>query len=393
MSVRQLLLHFLVLALCFSFGNAATPGCVVWIQKVDTRVLVHRFPCVKPTELNIDNIRYSDEMGNFFLSADVADSKLRIDLLSWGYASIVDESKATDAEKQAEHSARAAHLGIWKSPSPPSQPTDTTVPSPSVGVKSTSSWNLPSPEVILGWLWKALVTLATFSVIQFYVRKWRKERKVQLVLVGHKSAGKTCLLRRIVDGKVSKDVLLNMRPSTGVERVRAAKPVFRGKLEIWPEAIDVAGNAYGEIWDALLARNKKAVVAVLATDERNGNQAIYNIQKGEGVNSELMNIQFAWMQWLAGSLASNKVPKPTIMIIFINKFDMYSNFSSEDSAGRSTKARLEAYFKKHIDVVQTTAKAANVKCEVFFGSAVQDWNIEEMLVMIARAAYPRALNR
>jgi len=92
---------------------------------------------------------------------------------------------------------------------------------------------------------------------------------------------------------------------------------------------------------------------------------------------------------VGGPIQSAKIVKPKLVILFINKFDLFSNAAPTDSTAVEKFHILREVFKEHIELVQKASKEQNVPFECLVGSAAQRWETRTILERINVSLYAK----
>lgn len=89
-----------------------------------------------------------------------------------------------------------------------------------------------------------------------------------------------------------------------------------------------------------------------------------------------------------GAIASDRIKnKPLKVILFINKFDLYSKTPPEDSASSAIRKDLLNNFQAHIEIAFSQAKSKSIPFQVIVGSSLEKWNTSNLLQEISDAIY------
>jgi len=297
---------------------------------------------------------------------EVPDFKLLF--LEEGLARLRDPINASDSYKAAEENAKKQQKGIWSDGSSKEN-------NPNFSLKYIF-------ELILKWLpW--LVSIGIVGAIAKYIRKkFYIERRVRLLIIGEPSAGKTALYLRISDPNVDKKKILLLEASKSLDRYKAKNFIPKGKFEIYPILSDIPGSAFSTVWEQLSISRSHAVVLVLAHSKLNKSSDGKNLFDDKFINIQLGYVQ-AYIQ--GGIVATAK--KPKVIIVFINKFDLLSAHHPDDKNSQEACRQIEQIFKEHIESAHVTEKRTGVPVKILLGSALENWNSDRILDIVAKRLY------
>jgi hypothetical protein len=312
-----------------------------------------------------------DPLNLFFTVSD----DIKLELLAQGKVTLRDSAVATPAELEAQRKATA------KRPNP--QGSNPTKPSPPGVEPGTGGGNN------LGnfWdrFWKIIVGLASLGILapiagKLY-REIRLKRRIELLFAGDQAAGKTALCERLHNPGASRQYMEKLPPTEAMARHRAAQPFPVGKFEIFSRFFDTPGSK-----PSLAFKQKKAwfasrlLVYVVAPSE-NPSQ---DCKSSEAVAYRCRQLGYMKV-FLEVMLLADLAVKPKLLILFINKFDLLSELNPEDSQAKERVKAVAGMFSDHIKLFNLIAKQANLKPNLEFGSALEDWNCDKVRVHIERA--------
>jgi len=304
---------------------------------------------INASNLNID-ILYHDVIRrqSFKTEADVINY-----LLSNGYATIIDTQKASQKEIEAENSAKNAEIGVWKKDEPKNK------------------------GGILRWIknnYKSIITFILGSgFIGFIysnrkkINQWYYERKINLLVLGEPSAGKTALIKVISDEHTTEQFILSLSPTIAEKDFTGSK-IYRGRYEFIPMMTDISGGDYGLKAEMISSDKNNAIIYVLSFTQKNNSSDF---------DDKYMNVQLGALRAQFGQIINLK--KPLIFILFINKFDLLSKNQPEDTSSSETKKKIMEAFNDHINEVKIKGKQHNIAIEVIIGSCVKRWNTHGLL--------------
>ena len=306
---------------------------------------------------SIDNVRLRD-------GVNAADVPIYSDLdtfvdgeLTAGRMCLVNLAKATS--EQIELQSRAGRC--TKKPLP---------------VEERNAKNQPSYfDQTWSWLnahWQKLVGGVTFAGLLFVARWLYKmiraataRKAVDLILAGVPAAGKTSLYRRLLDPDISPSKIDEIEMSTTVDAKRIDS-IDSGKFVFFPRLKDIPGTYLGKIIDEFAQRKrflgfsitKIALVVVLAP---------IGLQRGElaAADRDYLNSQLGWSTLIQAITQSQRLHKPDVIAIFVNKSDLYEGVVSLEKLGD----RIAIDFRAIVVAIEKAAADAKIPVVFAFGSA------------------------
>jgi hypothetical protein len=301
-------------------------------------------------------------------------------LLENGLAIIKDVTKAKERDLEAQNRAKSENLGFWKTTT-----------------NSKNGWT------ILGLkLWNIILILGSLGILstisQYLYKKFFIEKKVSLLFIGLPACGKTTFIKRLKNPKISEKELLNTTPSTAYESHSSSNVIRRAKYEIYPRIGDTPGTRPDIILDKVYASKLNKVftfrnaclLVLLSPFINNGveNNKVKKYDINKDIDFEFISEQLGYIKGLVkGILRSVKTRKPKVLILFINKFDLISDYPPGDSVSLSLTKVIENVFSKHIQEIKIICDNLRIPCEIVIGSPVKKWNVEETLDIIVEKLY------
>lgn len=356
--VQKLLLG---LGLAIISGNATAKDTWYKVREITESKLVY-FK-IEPTtiyEMDLSDIELStpllQELDLFpYFYSELPDFKLQ--LLRNGVGKLRNPRAASSSYQQAELDAKTTGQGVW-------------------ATKSTW-WQ---------YVWRAFRIVGAVGLLGFLakllLKKLYYERKVQLLILGKPGAGKTALYKRLTEPHLPPTDLLSLTPTRVVARNKKKKPIAHGRLEIYPVLTDVPGSQFGVAWDQLIGgicRRVQALVLVVAPTKKSKLSST-----DEKYDTRYLDEQIGYLEaFVEGPLGSQRLTRPRVVILFINKFDLYAGRTPEDSASKQMVDELSKVFAGHIDRVVKSAQRAKVEHRIVMGSAAQNWNCHSLLGLVA----------
>jgi signal recognition particle receptor subunit beta len=308
------------------------------------------------------------------------------ELLKKGLARVKSFESAPLEYREAQDYAKGQHLGIWRVPAADAprdvRATEDGNPGSSVTDKAlnvlSTGWSWVQPLFV--WIVSAgLLTVFGQSLYKrFYI-----QRRTDVLIIGEPSVGKTALYKRLLDPSVERQELAGLTPSSQEARGVRNRFVPWGRFEMYPRLTDVPGNKFSSVWDRMLKGSSHALVVVLSPTKRQNLTG--------GLNSEdqkYMTLQLGYVQaYIQGGLGSRVTKKPKILVVFINKFDLFSKHPAGDSAASADKSKVDELFAEHIAACNLAAKSASLPIRVIVGSVLENWNCTEVIEAMGNALY------
>lgn len=313
-------------------------------------------------------------------------------LLQAGLAKLKNPEISDEKYRNAQEKAQAENKGIWSKPPSPQPQSPSPIQTPNngptfwegVGQSLTSignflwNWiNLLAPIGIIGVL---LTFLSTYFYKRFYI-----QRRIRLMFLGEPSSGKTALYCRILDPKIDKQKVLELTPTEAFKFYKMKKHISHGRFEIYPQLKDISGSAFSTVWDEFTGSyftRSHALVVVLSTTKMNSKDT--NIVTDE----KYLYMQLGYIQaFIEGAMGARKTNKPKVVILFLNKFDLYAAYPPTDSAVIETRDMFRKLFEEHIRSAELALKKANIPCHIILGSALENWNCELIVEIIGKELY------
>lgn len=357
------------------------------VKSIDSqKIIYHIYDVQAEGVIDISNLSLKDGVQgqadplNMFFSDP---ESIKIELLERKLATLRDVSKATQEEIEAQRKANTPPKVTIPPLRTTNPPTSTIIPppAPKEGILSKAKayllplWDRFRTVILL------LASLGVLAPIGVRInREMRLKKRMELLFAGDQAAGKTALFERVRNPNVSRYVLEQL---TATEKMHPhkGKPFPVGKYEIFPNLFDSPGSK-----PALNFKQKKALFAsrvlvyVLAPSDKPGQ----DLASREAL--EYRSRQLGYMKvFLEVMLLADVVIKPKTVCLFINKFDLFSPHSPEDSQARMAVKDAQTMFSEHIKLFQLVAKQAGLKPNFEFGSAFENWNCDKIRIHIEQA--------
>lgn len=295
---------------------------------------------------------------------------IRVNILKRGAASIDDTSKAPKEELKAQKYAKKHAMGIWKTfqeedggEIDKKNNTDIMAKGRKLLRRIKAFFIKALDSVIVRWV---LASVLTFSFLVSVFIKLIRRRNVMLFFGGDKSAGKTTLRKAIMDESIPEDELLDQAPSNATDQSRFIRDNKNRRLTIYSKNIDIPGDNNYEAINYLgrkrhrLFRKAVLTIVVAATKLNDNKQSIYD---RDFVLEQKYSVEKFW-----ASVIRSKVTRIRLVILFINKSDLYSD-----------KKVLEDYFSDHIQIIKKACMASGTRFIYIVGSSVKRNGIGKIL--------------
>jgi signal recognition particle receptor subunit beta len=88
-------------------------------------------------------------------------------------------------------------------------------------------------------------------------------------------------------------------------------------------------------------------------------------------------------------MGARRTRKPKMIILFLNKFDLFSSQPPTDAATSSIQEQFKNDFASHIRSAELAAGKLGIKCPVIIGSALKNWNCKDLITTIGDTLYER----
>ncbi len=398
----------LLLSLYFLSFNIIATGqqIITYIKKVDNdklylKVFSENREAVIVSTANLRLIDSLKSKYNYHVEYNnVGQISFREYLLFNGYAQIVDTLKATKDELTNQKLAQEEKKGIWislnvvpkkidsiinnrsdstfnntlaKKPSEIDSTNRTNNTSLSETVPSFFSKNAGVLSLLFGS--GLLVSLSGF-IFKFAQKRYRS-RKINLLFIGEPSAGKTALFKHFTHPNAPESFYSSPNPPSKIKATKIADLFAIGKYEITPTYTDTPGSKIAAIWDEFCEKHN-VIVYVLAP------VSIYSMNnKPDNYVDELYTSeQYGVLRTFLGALNSLKlnIKKPKLIILYLNKFDLYSNNRPSDSSSEYIVEKYNKIFLRHIAYAKEECQKANVPFEVVINSSHKKWGVREEIV-------------
>ena len=190
---------------------------------------------------------------------------------------------------------------------------------------------------IIKWI---IFTGIGFSTLFLLLKKWISRRRIDTILMGGISSGKTTVLKRIEKPSITEGKLLTEVTTTKSGQIIKCDRIAYKNKDIYPYLFDNQGDNYGEMIDAinkfgLKKSDKKVMVYVISFTQKNSSSDF---------DYKLANSQISKAAVLIKSFkTSRSLKKVKKIIVFFNKCDLLYDNETEFI---KNKKNIEALYKK-----------------------------------------------
>lgn len=385
--MRALLLFF-ALQLAGASPSLTTtqlPAKLFWLERQQPSgvLVVHEYTLeAQPRLTTLNNVRLwsgidqTDPLDGFYSRSE---PDWTLEFLERGLAQLEDYSSAPTSHRAAQQAAREARLGIWASdvaagPAPPERVLD---------------WNRIREWVVLyGGLGAVIVALiAIFRLVRRVIRR----RRVYLIFLGPQSTGKTWLWTRIINPKVSRQTLEQIKQSPRRDLLKGPRPEVMGRYEVRPIYIDLPGGKPGEHLMELLTnkrlRPRKHVwIITLSTTPRQ--DVTKDSSETDKVDRDYISEQRGYIALPLAVLQARKIRRPAMVIVAITKFDLFADREPNDPSSEPARIFLAQLFAEHIKRIKNECAGRKVPYALEFCSALVGWSVPDLSHDIRDALFP-----
>lgn len=376
----------------------------IFIEEIQKDYLIYGTYQKKDTNrLDISDLIVSEDIigkGNPLNTLYENKPDFKKELLVRGVAQLKFPETAPIDYKAAQQKAKDGQLYIWRVETPPRQITQTQV--------ENQKPRGPIPDGTLqgigNIMWKVVAFIVSLGAVGWlflrYVggslyKKFWLQRRMRLLIIGHKSAGKTGLCMRIIDPNVPRQQILDLETTPG-KREERCEVIPIGRFEVHPILIDISGSKPSFVWDQFvhisiwdklwhIKMSKLVLLLVLSPTMQKENNPANKVLDEKFVYTQLGYVQ----AFIEGALGTKFTKKPQLLIIFLNKFDLFSKYPPDDSQSEITARDFGNMFFDHVECVTMAANKANIPYEIVKGSALEGWNCPRIKEIIQRKLYER----
>jgi hypothetical protein len=175
-------------------------------------------------------------------------------------------------------------------------------------------------------------------------------------------------------------------------------------IVVMPEVQDYPGSNYSYIWDyfvnsrvTLINRvfqaESYALVIVFSAVQTNGIELgsrnkepkVLGIDK---IDNDYVNLQLGYAKMLGGAISAKTTQKPKVIIVFIAKFDLFSDDPPHETSSQNIKKDVEKIFERHVDALSSAANLQGIPCDVITGSSFKKWQVDNIVDHVVSRLYP-----
>ncbi|MEI9852280.1 MAG: GTPase domain-containing protein [Sphingomonas sp.] len=206
----------------------------------------------------------------------------------------------------------------------------------------------------------AILSLPLMGWIAKICRKalwdWRHRRSVEMIYCGLPSSGKTALIARLRHPDLPESHFDEHDTTRKLDDKKRHDPISKSGLEFHPTSVDIPGSKPSLFLERLLVPKKRfgrrIVLVVLAPFDKPDAE--------NHISEKFVQNQSGYIFGLVETVVtSTKLPKPDLVVAFMNKSDLF--------VGREKE--LAAAFQPDIDRIALTCKGRGVKLLRVKGSA------------------------
>lgn len=345
------------------YGHSATVYYKQYIYEneiIDTSNLVIYTDLINFIDYTIDEkIIYDNE-------------KIKEYLLYNGLASIIDENKATEKEKENQNNAIERGVGNWRS-NDSNSITSSGQDKSGINILDIINWLIFFVKSRIYFLLSILIGILGVGTIAGGLNIFWRRNNIDVIFSGEISSGKTTILKRLESPEISKAELLKITNTKGKE-IKKGKRIAVGKKDIYPYFIDNSGQEYAKIFDSInkkFFRNPHRILIItIALDPRNHINRQVDILNKRYLNSEMSKA----VQMLSIVSESRTIKPLDRIIVFINKCDLV--YEREEDMFHDNYSVAENLLKNTFDFeLLNDLMGKNNKIKIIYGSALKGWGL------------------
>lgn len=241
--------------------------------------------------------------------------------------------------------------------------------------------------------WKEMAAAGLVGGVLSFIIRWVRrrfwiERHVTMSVIGLKGSGKSSVLGRFSHSHMTEEKVRGASPTIATEIFKRRNPIPMGRYEVFPTLHDNPGENWGAFFQSLATKSgykRHIALLVLApTDEIDATAS--NWRKDQYIQEQIGLAKGL----IGGCLGAEGIRKPELIIIYLNKFDLISRQSPDDSSSREKVSEFKNVFgsflrQKIITSHERTSPTPIVRIVV--GSALKDWGNKAILSAIEDALY------
>lgn len=325
----------------------------------------------------INRYRYEMDKENAY-----DNNKLRELLLSEGLATIIDNSKATAKEIEAQNSAEEKKIGCWsqKEANATAEEGQTNT---EFSVLKLINWLKKYYKSIAYLLFRWTLGAIGITFIISCLIKFARRNNVDIIFWGEVASGKTTIASRLKYPEITKTELLQITSTKGTS-INKGERIALGKKDIYPFLIDNPGQQYDKMFDKVnknMFSNPHQILLItiaLNHDKDAMNKTVDNEYIGVEISKAVQIITIT-----KGSKKLNASNR--IIILFINKCDiLYEN--EQEMFSDKHKEIVNSYLEKAFDYEMLLELENRYRHTVHrvYGSALEGWGMSNIKKIIEK---------
>jgi len=385
----------------------ADPGTEQWLELMSVSVGKATYRVYRPQRS--ESVDLADlELGKEIIDNPSAlrrvfrsPAQIKVALLDHGFAKLKDERSAPADLVQAQRTAQAQGLGLWKRSTPApavalshSQAPQSLQPSRAVEGDGFTA-TLARLTSLAGGLLNAVVWAISFCggliAVVLVFRNWLTRERVTLLLMGESAAGKTWLWCRLKEPDIARADLpteLSRKTASG----SLMYPKVYGHHVLIPTFVDLPGTQLGQQMTHMLNRRRFAQVRGLAWRRKVIWIVVVSPTRGDALaandlDRDYMTLQLGYLALPAAALAAREVPKPSLVALAITKFDIFSSEAPDHKTSVAARAQLEKAFEGHKNRLAKECEIQKIPFSLVLTSALEGWGAEELLKRVHKVLY------
>ena len=387
---KKVRMFFATLSVFFASNTAGLAAVDYMANKIENGYLTVDKHNIAQEKISLSGLTLWEGLDNSYRIRDLIpeyldeNTNFRVYLLRKGYAKITSE-KASQEEREAQREAKLDKEGMWDILE---------------NFKNYTAINYKNNLTLVVTIFYSMIfsIITSFGFI-VWTKKKRNEKKIKISVIGEPGSGKTALVKNIIDPGISPDNLLHIEPSRAMEikpgnnSLYIPMPPYEFMLEIY----DNPGKNNSYIWEFFFTRNDSLVdkifnsnhyvlIIVLSAFSDNGLPKGSERPKVMGIDKikkDYIDRQLGYLDVVSGAIKTGVTKKPKAIIVFITKFDLFSDHPPHDSASTEIKNEVNKIFADHIDILSTAAEQNSIPYETIIGSPVRKWNVDSIVHNVA----------
>lgn len=134
----------------------------------------------------------------------------------------------------------------------------------------------------------------------------------------------------------------------------------------------------------LLRPSRRVWFIVLATTEKPVKREDPDEKK---IDSDFIKEEIGYLTSPLGVIKARKTPKPDMIIVCLNKFDLFSEYEPKSQFAREAVQRIEKIFNAHIAKIKQACDGGKTIPHIEVCSACEGWRVREIRDIIEQELY------